>query len=264
MIYKSCSINEVIARIIRNTRIQDTSYIQDMIEWIPEAMGYMRTKMELKYEYEDVNIEFHKGKLPCGLISIQAVEWNGCRLPTSNTVKHYATGSVPRSNDSLDLFMSAIHRQDQTDYTGPGNYIWKSDLESIMSCDLHSSAYYQVEMDYINTSMCDTRVRIHYLSMPMDSNGLPLIPDNENYKEALYYYVRAKMIGTGYKDIAFNEIDLMQRFEMYAARAMGQIRYPSTDMMENRITTLTRFIPPAYYWDNFFNTGENEPIYNNS
>ena len=274
MIHTTVSIQEVIARVIRNTRIQDTSYIQDMNEWIPEAMGYMRTRMELKYSWADIEIEFHKGKLPCGLIHIMAVEHNGYRLKYSNTIKHYATGHDMRHNhqgaeNQPSVFVSSIYTQNQAPYTGFENHIWKSDLKSFsetikdaLCCDIHPTEYYQIEMDYINTSMADTIVRIHYLSQPVDKDGFPLIPDNENYKEALYYYVRAKMIGCGYKDNVFSEEQLLQRFEMYAARAMGQIRYPSTDVMQSRIDSMVRFIPPANYWENYFRTDYPEKIYN--
>lgn len=246
MIHKSCSIQEVIGRVIRNTRIQDSSYITDMYEWIPEAMEFMRTKMELSYTFKDVEINFHKGKMPCGLIHIMAIEYNGCRL-------EYKTGSnnsYRRANTSttgLDLFVSTIKTQDVPD----GNYIWKSDIRSVGSLPVGSGSY-SIEMDYINTSICDGMVRVHYMSQPLDCDGLPLIPDNANYKEAIYYYVRAKMIGCGYKDNAFSEQELMQRFEIYASRAMGQIRYPSMDLIQKRMDTLMRFIPPEDYWNNFF------------
>jgi len=110
MIHRSSSIQEVIGRVIRNTRIQDSSYIIDMQEWIPEAMGYMRTRMEQIELFDDVTIHFHKGKLPCGLIDLAAVEYCGTRLKYSNTVKHYQTGHNFSNGGSTDagLFVSVI------------------------------------------------------------------------------------------------------------------------------------------------------------
>jgi hypothetical protein len=88
----------------------------------------------------------------------------------------------------------------------------------------------------------------------VDADGLPLIPDNENYKQALYWYVRAMMIGSGYPDKQFTYEQCIQQHEHYAARAMGEITYPSPDDMENIKNTLVRFIPPPNYWENFFRT----------
>jgi len=47
---------EVIARVIGNTRVQDAGYLKDMEEWIPEAMGYMRTKYVTGLTFQDVHI----------------------------------------------------------------------------------------------------------------------------------------------------------------------------------------------------------------
>lgn len=272
MIYSSVSIKQVIARVIRNTRIKDSSYIQDMTEWIPEAMGYMRTTYELSYSWKDVKISFHKGILPCGLISIEAVEYNGQRLKTSSTVKHYATGHDLRYNPGADneeanLFLTSIGVQDLEGYGQPGNFLYKSEpvpfntsLNGVKTCDISPSDFYTVEMNCITTSMADATVRLHYKSQPMDDEGFPLIPDNENYKEALYYYVRAKMIGCGYHDTVFREDVLMNRFEGHAARAISEIRYPTPDMMQVQVDALVRFIPPTNYWENYFRTDSPEQI----
>ena len=266
MIYKSCSIEEVIARIIRNTRIFDPSFIIDMNEWIPEAMGMMKTQYQYSPAFMDISVNFHKGKLPCDLVSLQAVEYGGCRLNYSSTVKHYKTGpAVGKEQPIVPVFTSEAMAQVssyvetniiegrpvQTPYN---NIVWRSTLETLAAaCSLPlSSHWYQTEMDWLNTSICDGDVRLHYYAIPVDENGLPLIPDNEDYKQALYYYVRAMMIGAGYDDKIFKYEQLMQHFETHAARAIGQIRYPSLDMKHQQIKTQVRFIPPENYWENYF------------
>lgn len=272
MIYKSCSIDQVIARIIRNTRIQDSSYIADFNEWIPEAMGYMQVNRDLSPKFEDVNIVFHKGKLPCDLEYIEAVEYNGIRLGTSNTVKNYATGHDLRSTSSSNLldtplFKSIIEATPNQTYYDENNLMYKSDIQPVtnnlnqQTCNPQPTNYYGVELDYLLTSFSDGKVRLHYMARPSDENGLPLIPDNENYKEAIYNYVRAKMIGTGYKDTVYNERELMERFEIYARRAINEITYMSPDQVEQQLKTQVRFIPPANYWENFFRTDKAEPNY---
>ena len=263
MLYTSCSSREVIARIIRNTRIQDSSFIEDMNEWLPEGMNYMRTKQQLKVTYKDVEVDYYKAKMPCGTIGLGAVEYCGCRLAYSNSVRaiEVARHSIENSAASIPLFITEVATQNQAAFTGPQNYIWKTDLVSAQSLPL-SHHYYNVEMGYINTSLCEGRIRLHYTITPTDAEGFPLIPDNEDYKEALYYYVRAKMIGAGYKDTVFSERELMQRFEMHAMRAIGQIRYPSVDQVQSRIETLTRFTLPEGYWNNFFSNPGAEHVNN--
>jgi hypothetical protein len=121
--------------------------------------------------------------------------------------------------------------------------------------------FYTLDMGYITTSFCDGTVVVHYKAIPTDSDGLPLIPDNENYKQALYWYVRAMMIGSGFKDPVFDEKEMMQRFEAYAARAINEVSYPSPDQKEQQLKLHVRFIPPANYWENFFRVDQAEKNY---
>lgn len=270
MLHKSCSIEEVIARIIRNTRIQDSSFILDFNEWIPEAMNHMKTRYDLKESFADVNVVYHKGKLPCDLVWLEAVEFEGVRLGKSLTAKHHATGhNIHGASDPIvntPLFSSIITVSHNQTYFDEDNLMYHSDIQPLEGstldpeCVQQPSKYYDIEMDYIVTSFSKGTVRLHYRARPSDQNGLPLIPDNENYKEAIYNYVRAKMQGAGYKDTVYREEELMRRFEMYAARAIGEITYPTPDEAEASMN-MVRFIPPANYWENFFRVDNPERVY---
>lgn len=250
MIYKSAPINSVIARIIRNTRIQDSSYIHDIKEWIPEAMGLMKTKTVLSPRFEDVKIYFHRAKLPCSLHHIQAVEYNGHRIREGSSVKAVST------NQNLSHEETVVESTMAPTTTPEDTVIWspKFVTRDAAGCNLLPAGreYYFIEMDYISTSFSDGCVRIFFAAQPVDDDGLPLIPDNENYKQALYNYCRAMMIGAGYHDTVYSERELMQRFETYAARAIDEIRYPSVDSMEDKVTQMVRFIPQANYFENYF------------
>ena len=349
MIYKSTSIKEVIGRVIRNTRLQDSAFIQDMGEWIPEAMGYMRTKVVLSPAWKDVTIDFHKGKLPCGLRTLTAVSYKGCRLRYNAGVQAYgarsqsvtepayvsqpasvvsletvgtkifsanATGNIyaldylVASDSSHIEVTSLINRatlsQDISDMQsdlnslGVGTFLcsWANDVLNISVTDstITGIAYHRVtldsevllmnlsvndtvesvyqstllnnvtaimnqpycnhtyytELDYINTSICDGVVRLFYKTIPLDEFGFPLIPDNEDYKEALYWYVRTKLIGAGYRDTVFKFTDCEERFNVHATRAIGQIKYPSVDQVETSLEISTRLILPDNYFETFF------------
>lgn len=382
MIYKSVSIKDVIGRVLRGTRVQDSSYINDMSEWIPEAMGYMRTKHSLRMLYKDVDIEFFKGRLPCCLQSILAVSYkckrlrhyNGFRpagsspccpsdmvfvsdpttartvtttgsggtnitqcdyewtIPTDDSEPLYyftkfRNSSIPASIvgilayfDTTDTAGSITSLEASMNAIGYGTYVvtWdntgkniiintssnSSGLDEILvqtdsvpegtlydsvancwvvsgdagdtrvdvpfipatsigiatvmaqdQCDL---TYYE-ELDYINTSFECGTVRIFYTALPLDDDGFPLIPDNEEYKQAIYWYVRGMMIGAGYKDTVFKYDDCEARFEKHAARAVSQIRYPSVDMVETS-SEHTRLVMPQNYFETFFDNLGHEGI----
>jgi len=268
MIYTSTGIKEVIGRVIRNTRIQDSSYISDMVEWIPEAMGLMQTKMELKPAYEDIRVNFHMGKLPCNLRWITAVEWNGCRIPENNSARSAASISRRRIDAALGTAEGFITVPTKWD-TPTGNQMYDTALVQFSSLCADScgrlpwnqAVWYQVEMDYLQFSIADTVVRVHYKGIPLDENGFPLIPDEENYKQALYFYTRKMMIGAGYEDKVYTMLQLDAEFEKYAGRAMGKIRYPSVDSMDMKVDRMTRLIVDPNYFNSFFSGTGPEKFY---
>lgn len=260
MLHSSVSIDEVIARIIRNTRVSDSSYLLDFLEWIPEAMGQMKTNQATVAMYKDLEVIFHKAKLPCGEIFIDAVQYGCHRLPYSSTVKHYATGhNLGHSSDSTKVFTSLVEAVPNT--ANLENIFWSSTQEAVSNCPINGYEWYAIEMGWLTTSIQNGKVRIYFRSQPLDANGLPLIPDNENYKQAIYWYVRAMMVGSGFKDTVYSIKDLQANFELYARRAINEISYPTPDEKEQQVKTQVRFLPPANYWENFFRVDNHEQIF---
>lgn len=272
MIYQSVSIKEQIARVIRNTRVQDTSYILDMKEWIGEAMGIMKTKFVLSPRWQDVDIRFHKGKLPIDLDFIEAVECYGHRIPQGNSVRnldapHEDLSGRGKQIGTTNGFEFVPQFYDTPPKTNPqeNSHIFTQDLTSCMNLPEHHNSWYTLDIiGYINCSIRNTRLRIHYKAIPCDEDGMPLIPDNEDYKQAIQYYCRAMMIGAGFKDTVFSYDKIMGPggyFEVHAARAIGQITYPSVESMEFKLNGHTRLLKDENYFHNFFDTSHPEPKY---
>lgn len=250
----SVSIDNMIAKVIRDTRIPDSSYLADMYEWIPEAMRMLKTLIEAPVISVPVNIVNHQGKLPCGLIDLLAVEYQGARLRYYNGIR--PGGSIPQ-------FMSL----DNTGFTAYPTYADMPsgpvlDLQYVQAMATHPTAGYQIHLDQISTTFATGVVTIYLRQTPIDAKGLPLIPDHADYKEALYWWTRSKLIQSGYKDPVYNNDDRvpMERWELYAARAISDITYPSVDQKEAQLAMSVRFIPPSDYYDSFFNSDLPEPF----
>lgn len=247
--YRSVSIDNVIAKIIRDTRVVDSSYISDFHEWIPEAMALMNTKAPLVPQAVPVKINFHMGKLPCGLIHIDAIEYQGKRLRYHNGVRKLGSYSTASTAIEDAPFESKIVAE-----TLNGNVVVGSDL--VPPTQEHPTAGYQIYMDHIATTFDDGEVIVYFKSMAMDRRGLPLIPDHPDYKEALYWYVRTKMIQSGYDDPMYRNDDRMayERWEKHATRAISDIQYPTPDEKEAQLAMHVRFVPPVDYYESFFNS----------
>lgn len=249
--YKSISIDGVIAKIIRDTRVQDSSYISDMHEWIPEAMGLMKTNAELYPKAAIVPIQYHMGKLPCGLIYVDAVEYQGKRMRYYNGVRRPGTfTTTPTAVDESAPFESVI----TANVTVNNDAVIDSTL--VAPTVDHPDARYQIHLDHLVTTFEDGEVVIHFHTIALDDRGLPLIPDHPDYKEALYWFVRTKMIQAGYDDPMYRNDDRIpdSRWEKHAARAISDILYPTPDQKESQIAMHVRFVPPTDYYESFFNS----------
>lgn len=258
MVYGASSMDEVIGRVIRRTRVQDSSYLLDANFWIIEAMGLLRTKVEVAHKYKDIDITFHVGDLPCGIIDLKAVEYKGQRLRYGNSAKTIESSSSEKKiPEEQHIFQTVI-----TGYVTPNdNVVMDTNAiplrttcidEVVALCWSHH--YYITELRHIKTSFPDGCVRAHYTGMKLDEKGMPLIPDNENYKEAIYWYIRAQMIAAGWEDTVFKYDYCDAKWELHGNRARNEIRYPSIDMMEMKVNASTHLLPIADYYENFFFT----------
>lgn len=263
MEYMSCSIDEVIGRIVRNTRVQDATYLLDAQEWIPEAMGIIRVKQAMINKWKDIEVHFNKAKLPCGLTTLKAVEYGGFRVRQGASARTYNAPRMVVSGSEVDT-NNAFITVPTVAQTVNGENIYGSDLvplcteklEHCLGLPVCGNLEYYPELDYITFDRLeDAIVRVHYRTVPLDEQGLPLIPDNEEYKQALYYYVRKQMVGSGWTDPVFTYLQLEALFEKHATRAREQIRRPSVDAMDGKVERMTRFIPPTDYFQSFFNPG---------
>ena len=255
MQYQYTSLKDVIGNVIRNTRIQDSSFIADIHEWLYEAMDMLETQNTLEGKWEKVCIEFHKAKLPCGLKWIDAVEYNGHRLREGHGSRPAEMGGMVTYNNP---FISTVDKIDTTN--GHSQYV--SEIKKVQQLAVGYNEYYYTEMGTINTSFCDGELMVYFRGVKVDDDGFPMIPDNQNYKQALYWYCRAMMIGAGFEDKVFTYAHCFEQWErIYGPRATAEIRMPSPEQMQHRINTFVRFLPDPAYYDNFDYTPYKEGMY---
>jgi hypothetical protein len=247
-------IHEVVGRVIRNTRVQDTSYFADLFTWITEAAADMRTKWTLQQTWMDKQVYFYKCELPCGLVVLTAVEFDGRRVPQRNVSRHPALVPSQYDGDS-GVFISVVEQG--TSPNGFPTYTQSSEAIPVVTDD---TAWYQEDgPGYIAMSFKEGLVRLHYKQTPLDQKGFPIIPDQENYKEALYWYCRMKMIESGWTDPVLNWEICNANYSYNAERGRAAIKFPSTNRLEEMCDMIT-LIPPQNYFDTFGNFQSN--IYN--
>lgn len=92
------------------------------------------------------------------------------------------------------------------------------------------------------------KIKLNYLSLPVDERGYPLVPDNVSYDEALKWKVammltlRGELKQIGY-ELAVN------RWNLYCKQARAQGNAFTADEMERLADTRTRFPQDIHQYD---------------
>lgn len=246
----------VISRIVRNTKvlgIQD--YMNDLPEWIAEGIQKLKTHYQLEMKSQTVQLKFHHARIPCLVDSIEAVCYKGTRLRYGDTAgpmvaREYqdptGTNVNWQSFNPISIRSKPIEESNILE-----NSYYKSFVEKIKNCPINKKHYYRVNYNKIESDIEEGRLEIWFWTTPVDEKGFPMIPDNEDYQTALYWYCRMMLIGCGVQDPVFNHEYCRNMFELHAGRAIGQITYPTVDQKQRSIETNVRLIPIMYNWDTF-------------
>ena len=248
MEHNQVSMDEIVGRVIRNTRIPDLSYIQDIIPWIYEAMRAMQTKWSLSKMWEDKDVYFHRVAMPCGCIVLEAVEHAGYRLKMRNTDRHPGMSYYYGYDSGPGIWISEVQK-----VVSPNGFTAYEQKQTTVPQAISVTHWYEEDgPGHITTSLREGSVRFHFRGYPVDKHNLPLIPDQEDFKEALYWYCRTKMIETGWTDPVLNWQLCDTKWNMFADKGRAAIKYPSTNRME-QISDMDLLIPPQNYFDSFSN-----------
>lgn len=260
MVVKWVTIKPVLARIVRNIRDVDGDYLADLPEWIAEAIAKLKTHYQLELKFEKIDIRFHIGKLPCQIDALAAVIYRGQRLMPGDPAGPLR---VP-SNTANSAFVSILNSPggskdiEETDVNDWPFYLNTVEEVALMPI---SSDTYRINYNKIETSVKDGQLGIWFWRVPCDSEGLPMVPDNENFKTAVYWYARMMMIGAGYEDKVFSYDKCDYNFNLYGERAINEITYPTPDEKQKTIQNTVSLIPHLYDWE-LFGGGGPEAAFN--
>lgn len=269
--YPLVSAKQVLARTIRSLGYKlPSTYMDDILEWIPEAMGELEVTDSLTLTSTgdvscpgEVLVSNHCASLPCGIRAIIAVEdENGNRLPmgsdhtdiSSPTSKRHVgvgrTGEPRVSVFAVNPFQHQTSDGLPADEPAASFPFLGTDIEK-QTNTASSTHYYQIVGNRIQTSFESGYIKIHYYSIPVDGEGYPLLPDNENFKRAVEWHIIRRLIGSGYQHPVFSYKDANDQFELYAARALSEVSFYTPERAARLNRSFVRLIPPFNYYQDF-------------
>lgn len=258
MVYKYCSSEEVIADLISRTRMTDTTFADDILEWLKSGLNLMRVRNILQPDNIVLSAIDNIIELPCGLVNIDGIFYNNERL-------RLGLGVIDTRCAPLSTLKKDFQSYFTTDTTSAG---WTDNAQSYLllrgddlklnTLTLSENDYYIPYPNHIQTSFKTGDIQLFYRKMAVDERGYPLVPDEENTKFALFWWIMGNLSLAGYKhnnpgmDWDYCE----NKFNIYAEAGRGVIKYWSTDKREAIKNLTCNLIPPQGYYERFFIGGE--------
>lgn len=226
MVYKTCSVNKVIAQFYRKYKPSNSGWVEDAIEWIGDAIEEMRCHQGYSEQNKEVTIADYRAKLPCEVESLLGIARNGMRLSRNGGI----------NSDNL--------------------------INKYPNCSLNRLAVcsdtYILNPNYITTpTIKDGCIVVYYEGLSVDCDGYPYIIDDAIYREALMWYVLREMLGRGFKHQVFTYKDADIKWTQTFPRAQNRCKMPDIDGMEKFSKSWVGIIKSINRPNEFFDTNGN-------
>lgn len=283
------NINNAISKIVRDMGVDAEYRWSDIKEWIGEVIKKVASQYTMVMANSTIQVNNHRGKLPCNLIRTIAVTYSGYRLRYGMDERHITNERMyPISdtytnlglidNDASSSFNTSYWQDrlfvnNYLTYDVDGNLLESSTIDNTTAPTVTRLAsspiteFYTIDGDILKASFEEGIVEIDYIALYTDSQGYPLIPDNEHLKESLYWYVFMKMVGTGYKHPLFADRGSMEaysfceaHYKTYIEKARASLNFPSSDQVRSIGASYFKLMPNIYSKD-VYNTNAESIVY---
>lgn len=230
---KQVSMGEIMWRVMNNPIATELTFDQ-AAEYALEFIKLMNAPLTLSDNVKKIEIQDYKGYLPQNIVDIKGIKWlgeDGCSLPHA---MRYAT----------DIY-----------------HVQQEDNEPK---DCYDEYTYIVQNCVIQTNRKKGFIDIAYKELPIDEDGFPLIPDNESFKQGLYYYILCKYLEILWTmgkitDKVFDYYQQQRYF--YFGQAENSVKIRGIDHLESIMNSVNRIIVSTTLHDKFYQSmGQKERI----
>ena len=247
------SSSVVIAKAIDMFNIKGSEFITRAPVWISELLAKTNNYCALEKTYTDVTVTEGRGRFPCDAKLLIMMEYNRCRLPRLNGVRR---NTIPTGGVTGPVMTGLVYINTK-EYDDSGNLISSStdyDNRMLNTDDATGHWYSPLNNNYFETSFDSDTVRVHYKRYPIDEDGLPYIPDDENIKMASAFYILYMMLSRGYKHPVYqighskDELNPYKMWGMYSDKARNTISQLDDDQRELYHQLFITMVPSFTRW----------------
>ena len=300
MIYNLTSVRRVIAKVFTDLDLKEGDHrVSDMIEWSGEALekigGFptLATKVAGKDEMPLLEIQEYQAILPLDFHSLIQIAYSSTTSGPFYPMR-YATGSFDYgsvnteaveeySASSSDLVTICMTLYDLSYADALLKLNNEPNIRSVLNSMLEPKQLtsetdgtsntddytYLISGGYIKTNLESGYLMVAYQAVPTDHDGYPMIPDNQSFMEAIYWYITMKLlypqwISGQVRDAVY--ADAKRSWNFYCKQAYGNSMMPNgADQMEAIKNTWHRLVEEFNEHDSFYSTmGQEQQIYNNN
>lgn len=300
MIHNYISSKNIVAKIIADLGLEEHKInITDIKEWIAEALHKIGAIRQYDAKVTTLAIKDYQAKLPCDVEKIDFVAYsckcnkgwvpmkkatgqfsvlykfnnskkdcNDCcmliqddaLIPLVKNMFHFDNDreALDKLNDDLNLrqTLSALVNQ----YTFGCN-------KGLRDClNFSDTVQYDLKPGYIVTNVRHGYIKLAYRSTYLDEDGMPMIPDDVSYSEAIYWYVAMKLLyiewfsGRKPQNLYY---DAKSAWNFYRKQAYTEMMLPDQNDMIN-IKNTWHTLYPEFDSDMTYlsTTGDEQLIYN--
>ncbi len=294
----------VVAKVIADLDLkEDQIRITDIREWIMEGILKIGAIQQYEHKVAILPIECHQVALPCDLYKLGQVAFSFCNgggwLPMRKATSSFGVfhdrecGNEPcmlipdtamfplvknmfnlntdrealdKLNEDTNLRQTlSILLNQWTVGTVNGKFV-PGVVDHRDGTMFSNELQYTTKPGYINTCMPRGFVKISYYAIYTDEDSMPMIPDLESYKEAIYWYVTMKLM---YPKKLKGQIsqgdyyDIRNSYNFYRKQAYAEAMMPTVDDLETISNIYTKLYPEINDHNMFFSTsGDEQNIYN--
>lgn len=208
MITKLISSKRVIAKVYRDLDLRDTAWEVNGIEWIGECLNLL-----------DVWVEGYATSKEVDVVSFKAI------LPN-----HWKS--------TIDVW----RKEDQSGDYFPMVYNQEDEQSKVINLPEEGRPWsYWQNLDFLVTTFETGTIFIRYYRQCVDSDGYPLIPDDQNFLEAATWWIVYKLFMRKFQhpDPAMNMQFAYQMYEKYLGQARRAIGFPSLGQLEELVRNWT-------------------------
>ncbi len=189
MLINYISIKTTIGRFLKEYGIEDTSYVDDIPQWVEDAMDIMGIHNYYVYKHRVIEVNDYRASIPCGIQHLNGI---------------WVTNSYDEAQDINQLRRLFIRN---TPLLGKG-----------IQTSNHQTAYGSINGRTVHTSFQKGLIYMSYTGIPLDCDGYPLVPKDAKLNEALQYYFIYRMSLSGYKHPV---IDFNMAYQLWQSKYSG-------------------------------------------